>query len=51
MKRYKYERYTIRLTVDMANYIKAVSAKRGIAPTALIKTILSEYKERDINGR
>lgn len=45
MKQHKYDRYTIRLTREMAAYVKAVAERRGIAPTALIKAILGEYKE------
>ncbi|GEM_PF-1837666 len=51
MKTYKYDRYTIRLTPSMAEYVKAVSSKRGIAPTAFIKSILGEYKEADEYGK
>lgn len=51
MKKKIYKRYTIRLTDDMAAYVKSVSSKRGIAPTAFIKVVLGEYKERDENGR
>lgn len=45
MKKYKYDRYTIRLTPSIAEYVKTVSSKRGIAPTAFIKSVLGEYKE------
>ncbi len=47
MKQYKYDRYTLRLPKEMAAYIKAASARRGIAPTAFIKAVLGEYKEAD----
>ena len=48
MKTYKYDRYTIRLTPSMAEYVKAVSSKRGIA---FIKSVLGEYKETDEYGK
>lgn len=51
MKKYKYDRYTIRLTTSMAEYVKTVSSKRGIAPTAFIKSVLGEYKEADEYGK
>lgn len=51
MKQNKYERYTLRLTNEMAAYIKAISERRGIAPTALIKAILGEYKEVHEHGK
>ena len=51
MKTYKYDRYTIRLTPSMAEYVKAVSSKRGIAPTAFIKSVLGEYKETAEYGK
>lgn len=51
MKQYKYDRYTIRLTPSIAEYVKTVSSKRGIAPTAFIKSVLGEYKEADEYGK
>lgn len=51
MKQYKYERYTLRLSKDMAAYVKATAERRGIAPTAFIKVVLGEYKEADGLGR
>lgn len=51
MKQYKYERYTLRLSKDMAAYVKATAERRGIAPTAFIKAVLGEYKEADGFGR
>lgn len=45
MKSYKYERYTLRLTKEIADYLNVISQRRGIAPTALIKSIIGEYKE------
>ncbi len=51
MKQYKYERYTIRLKREMADYVKAVSNRRGISPTAFIKAVLGEYQEVDELGR
>lgn len=51
MKQNKYERYTLRLTKDMADYVNAVSKRRGIAPTALIKSVLGEYKEANSYGK
>ncbi|MCD8224462.1 MAG: hypothetical protein LUC99_06400 [Clostridiales bacterium] len=51
MKKYKYERYTIRLTKEMAAYVKAVSEHRGIAPTAFIKAVLGEYREVNEYGK
>lgn len=51
MKLYKYERYTLRLAKDMADYLTVLSQRRGIAPTALIKSILGEYKEANEIGK
>ena len=51
MKQYKYDRYTIRLTPSIAEYVKTVSSKRRIAPTAFIKSVLGEYKEADEYGK
>lgn len=47
MKQYKYERYTLRLSKEMAAYVKTASEQRGIAPTAFIKAVLGEYKEAE----
>lgn len=51
MKLYKYERYTLRLAKEMADYLSILSQRRGIAPTALIKSILGEYKEANEIGK
>lgn len=51
MKQYKYDRYTLRLSKDMTAYVKAESARRGIAPTTFIKVVLGEYKEAERLGR
>lgn len=50
MKSYKYERYTLRLTKEIADYLNVISQRRGIAPTALIKSIIGEYKEANRIG-
>lgn len=43
-------RYTIRLAKDVGTYVKAVSERRGISPSAFIKGIIGEYKEVNCHG-
>ena len=50
-KIYKYNRYTLRLSSELNAYIKDLAVLRGIKPTAVINSILGEYRERSCHGR
>lgn len=51
MKNYQYNRYTLRLAPEMAEYVKHTAHRKGISPTAFIKWVLGEYKEADVYDR
>lgn len=50
-KIYKYNRYTLRLSDEMNDYIKKLSDLRGTMPPDVIKSIIGEHRERSIHGR
>lgn len=45
MKKYTYNRYTLRLEDSVAEYVKRTAEERGITQTDFIKAVLGEYKE------
>ena len=51
MKKYTYNRYTLRLEDSAAEYVKRTAEERGITQTDFIKAILGEYKEVHAHGK
>lgn len=51
MKKYTYNRYTLRLEDSVAEYVKRTAEERGITQTDFIKAVLGEYKEIHTHGK